>query len=639
MFRSLRVQLGAIFVSFLLLVGGSGAATFLAIQAQADDATLINLAGRQRMLTQKMTLLALTQPDNPGLAITVQSFEQTQAALRSGGLAFDSTGRGTILPPAPDPTLRAQLDKVASTWSVFRTQMERLRVHSLTEPDRFQLEQTLQTEAAKLLTQLEAVVTGFKSRAEAKLVRLQLIQALFFGAAFLLLGWGYWFTRRRILSPLAALQLVARQIAQGYLHESAPPMRADELGNLGRAFETMRVEVAAAQAQLEARVAQRTRELDAAFEFSREIVTDLQLDHLLPSVTERARSLTGAQAAALCLLEPEGQFLRLAAGSENVADHVGLKQAVQSEPITKIIGDGKTVSAEAGCFNCRLWQVYGAGQCLATPLCVSAHPLGALCVIRPGQSGFDAAEIRAFTLLANSAAIAITNAHLVETGRRQAEQSAALAEREGLAAELHDHLAQTLSFLNLQTERVGELLATGHAAAARTELEQLKPIMTEAYVQVRTTVASLREPTVTAGDSATDGGQALAEKLADCLANFRQATNLPADLTITDPAALALPSVRQKQILHIMSEALVNIRRHAQAQQVWVRVEQVEGEACFTVEDDGCGFDPARSQGENHLGLTIMCARAERSGGRLVIGSAPGMGTKVSVYFPRKEFG
>lgn len=59
--RSLRVQLSAIFLGFLLLVGGSGAATYLAIQAQADDATLINLAGRQRMLTEKMTLLALTQ--------------------------------------------------------------------------------------------------------------------------------------------------------------------------------------------------------------------------------------------------------------------------------------------------------------------------------------------------------------------------------------------------------------------------------------------------------------------------------------------------------------------------------------------------------------------------------------------------
>lgn len=630
--RSLRVQLSAIFLSFLLLVGGSGAATFLAIQAQADDATLINLAGRQRMLTQKMTLLALTQPDSPELVITAQTFERTQVALRYGGLAFDSAGQEEILPPAPDPALRTQLDEVASTWSTFRTQLERLKTHSLIEPDRSQIEKTLQTEAARLLAQLEAVVTGFKIRAEAKFFRLQLIQAIFFGAAFLLLGWSYWLTRRRILSPLAALQLATQRIAQGYLHESLPAMKADELGNLGRAFEAMRVEVAAAQAQLEVRVAQRTRELDTAFEFSREIVADLQLDHLLPSVTERARILTGGQAAALCLLEPAGQFLCLAASSGNVTGRAGLKQAVEVEPINQIIGEGKTVSAEAGCFNCRLWQLYGSGHCLATPLCVGAQPLGALCVLRPGCSGFDTAETRAFTLLANSAAVAIANAHLVESGRRQAEQAAALAEREGLAADLHDHLAQTLGFLNFKTDRLAELLADGYIAAAQAELEALKPAISGAYGQLRATLVGLRQPA--AADPALASGQLLVEELTTCLADFRATTHLSADLIIADPAALALPPVVQKQVLHIVREGLTNIRRHALAQQVWVRVEQEGGEARFTVADDGRGFDPARNESDSHLGLTIMRARAERCGGRLIIDSVPGLGTRVIVQFP-----
>jgi signal transduction histidine kinase len=68
-------------------------------------------------------------------------------------------------------------------------------------------------------------------------------------------------------------------------------------------------------------------------------------------------------------------------------------------------------------------------------------------------------------------------------------------------------------------------------------------------------------------------------------------------------------------------------------------VEQMDGETRFTVADDGCGFDPASSVGDSHLGLTIMRARAERSGGRLVIDSTPGVGTRISIYFPRKELG
>jgi signal transduction histidine kinase len=65
-----------------------------------------------------------------------------------------------------------------------------------------------------------------------------------------------------------------------------------------------------------------------------------------------------------------------------------------------------------------------------------------------------------------------------------------------------------------------------------------------------------------------------------------------------------------------------------------VRVEQGHGEACFTVEDDGCGFNPSDVLGEHHLGLTIMRIRAERSGGQVTVDSAPGAGTRVIIRFP-----
>jgi nitrate/nitrite-specific signal transduction histidine kinase len=87
--------LGIIFVCFLLLVVGSVTATFLAARAKADDARLINLVGRQRMLTHKITWLALAQPDNP-VAASIQLFEQTLRALRDGGTTFDSTGQAAF---------------------------------------------------------------------------------------------------------------------------------------------------------------------------------------------------------------------------------------------------------------------------------------------------------------------------------------------------------------------------------------------------------------------------------------------------------------------------------------------------------------------------------------------------------------
>ncbi len=616
--RSLGAQLGAIFLGFLLLVAASVVATVLAAQAQAADATVINIAGRQRMLTQKMTWLALTQPDSPDLAANIQLFDQTLRALRDGGATLDARGQTVLLPPAPDAPLRAQLDEVSRMWATFRAHLQPSDSAAL------------QTESPAILAQLDSVVGAFEARARAKVIRLQFIQVIFLAAAFLLLGWGYFFARRRIAHPIAALDAAARRIASGQLSPSALSPADDELGDLARAFEAMRREIAAAREQLGSRVSQRTRELTSAFEFSREIVSQLELDDLLRSVTERARALMRAEAVSLCLLAENGETLELTASSSEAGGHAGLRQPARRGLAARVVGAGETVVVGAECSACGFLLAHAPGQCAAAPLRVGQRTLGALCAVRnPSGAQFDADETRAFTLLANSAAIAIANARLVEAGRRQAEHAAALAEREHLAADLHDHLAQTLNFLRLKVDRATEMLGAGQAADAGAELERMKPAIGEAYGQVRAALVGLREPLLASDD--------LAQKLAACVADFRQASGLLADLTIADSSALALPHLTQTQALHIVREALANVRQHARAQRVVLSVERDNGCARFVVADDGCGFDPQWVDGRDHLGLAIMRARAERSGGQFTIESAPGAGTKVAVTFPLAE--
>jgi len=124
MLRSLRAQLNLIFLGFLFLVGSSVTVTFLLVQTQIADATVINLAGRQRMLSQRMMWLALTQPANSELARTINLFDQTLRALQEGGDTLDSTDRVVTLPPAPDPELRAQLGDAVTTWGAFRAHLQ-----------------------------------------------------------------------------------------------------------------------------------------------------------------------------------------------------------------------------------------------------------------------------------------------------------------------------------------------------------------------------------------------------------------------------------------------------------------------------------------------------------------------------------
>jgi len=254
--------------------------------------------------------------------------------------------------------------------------------------------------------------------------------------------------------------------------------------------------------------------------------------------------------------------------------------------------------------------------------------IGALCVVRARtrhqHQPFDANETRALTLLANSAAIAITNARLAEERRRQAEQAAVSTERERLAAELHDNLAQTLSFLNLKSDRVRELIGAQDNEHVATELERMKSAIGTAYDQVRTALTGLHEPLRPADD--------FLAKLTACVNDFNDLTGFKAELTAT--AIPPLTPVVQTQALHIVRESLVNIRRYAQAQRVQVQVGRVNGSARFVIADDGRGFDPTDVDGGQHLGLGIMRTRAERCGGALKVESTPGSGTTITATLP-----
>jgi signal transduction histidine kinase len=247
-------------------------------------------------------------------------------------------------------------------------------------------------------------------------------------------------------------------------------------------------------------------------------------------------------------------------------------------------------------------------------------------VVRRDRKEFDANETRALTLLANSAAVALENARLVEQQKQQAEQAAIAAERDRLAADLHDNLAQTLSFLNLKSDRVRELIETQHDETAKAELAQMKAAIDATYGQVRAALTGLREAAPNADDLRT--------RLEACVAEARAASSAQIDLNLKDASALALPRVAQTQAYHIVREALINARRHAQAQQVQINVARSNGMAQIAISDDGCGFDPHDITGQQHLGLSIMRTRAERCGGSLEVKSARGRGTQIVARLP-----
>jgi signal transduction histidine kinase len=205
---------------------------------------------------------------------------------------------------------------------------------------------------------------------------------------------------------------------------------------------------------------------------------------------------------------------------------------------------------------------------------------------------------------------------------------AVIRERERLARELHDNLAQVLAFVNAQGQAVRRLLARGEIAAADEHVGRLVEVAREADTDIRESILGLRV-------ALTEQG--LSRALATYLDQYEQRYGIHTELRrpemLGDGAVEPLVEV---QLLRIIQEALTNARKHSRARSVCVTFAAQDGCAQVTVQDDGCGFDPGEAFGDSagRVGLRVMRERAEEIGGTLAVQSAPGEGTQVIVTAP-----
>nr|WP_246406239.1 sensor histidine kinase [Modestobacter versicolor] len=213
-----------------------------------------------------------------------------------------------------------------------------------------------------------------------------------------------------------------------------------------------------------------------------------------------------------------------------------------------------------------------------------------------------------------------TRAELAEAHHQQG----VTAERERWAREVHDTLAQGYtSIVVLAQTATGQLATDPGAAAERVAL--IEEVARENLAEARAMVAAFAPVAL---DSAT-----LVEALQRLTERFGRETGLATRL---DTAALGvggsgLTRTEEIVLLRGAQEALANVRRHASASAVVLRVSRVGGVVAVHVEDDGVGFDPATAAG---VGLAGLRDRAEQVGGAVDVASAPGRGTRVTVRVP-----
>lgn len=620
---SLGAKLAAVGVPFLLL-GLLSTALSLWVSSQLNGgAASVNEAGRMRMQAYRLAWVASRDlPDDTRHAL-VRSLDDSLALLERGD---------PVRPLATpwDDKVRARYDAVRTAWSRLKLFHEG-RTPAMNP-------QSLDTATADLVSAIDEFVSAIELHLARFTTILHLLQVGLLVAAALASGVlvvaGYHF----VVEPITSLRRAVSQLQGGDLSARVEPRTGDELGELADGFNDMARQLQSSYTGLEQRVREKTAELQekrerlqTLYDVSVLVARAPDLAALAEGFTRRVRAAARADAAALRWADDTRDHFVLLA-SDGLPDSITHEEhciargachcgqvTVRSEsrviPIRPAAGGPAPHCAQMG------WTS-------VVPVPIRAHDrlLGELDLFFHAEVTLPDTEHVLLEALTAHLASGMENLRL-----RALEREAAIAEeRAFLARELHDSIAQSLAFLNIQAQLMRKAVADHDETRMAAVLAEIELGLRESHGDVRELLVHFRTRT---------NAEDMENALHTTLRKFEHQSGVTSTLTVHDDGLPLAPDV-QVQALHIVQEALSNVRKHARAGHVWIDVWKKPAWR-IEVRDDGDGFDQgdAADRGETHVGLRIMKERAERLGATLALTAAPGQGTKVILSLPEGSAG
>lgn len=610
---SLSAKLTLVGTPFLLLALLATAATLWVSWQLDGGAAAVNEAGRMRMQAYRLSL-SLSTGEQQAVPSQVREFEDSLAVLRHG-----DPERPLFVPW--DETVQQRFAVIEQDWQAF---------HALTTapnaPD------VIRERTISFVADIDAFVRSIEAHISHWTAILHLLQTtmmamVVFGALALLYA-GHLF----VLEPVGLLKRAIEKIQGGDFEARVNKLTRDEFGTLAEGFNGMAEHLQSMYRNLEAKVAEKTAELEE----KRERLQSLyEVTTLVAHATTLEELAQGFARSILRIAHADGVALRWS----DQANQRYLMLAAQGLPTDMVEAEHCIHKGDCECGGAstptglRVIPIHALGEpqerlcgkagfetLVNIPVYLHERLMGEVDLFFHAKISLSDAERSLYEALASHLASAMENLRL-----NALEKEAAVAqERNLLARELHDSIAQSLAFLKIQVQLMRDALASCDQQAIEQVLEEIDTGVRESYGDVRELLLHFRTRA-----SAED----IEPALATTLRKFEHQSGLPTHLKI-EGHGLPLNPDLQIQVLHIVQEALSNVRKHARASQVWVDVQQ-QPEWRFEVRDDGVGFaHPEGSLDETHVGLRIMGERAERIGARLEVISTPGRGSSVVLTLP-----
>ena len=590
----------------------------------AGTAAAINETGSLRMRANRIGLNLLRHDEAAQAQVVVDLREQGRILAH---FAEDMPGRPLFL--STDAPLRQQFHAVTTRWD----ELAELAHEALVEGD----STAYLAQLPGFVAEADRLVHVLEIGNASKTTRLRILQSVLIVMACLGTMAMIFLLYRWIIRPVQTLQGGIQRMAARDFSVRVPVNNTDELGVLAQGFNRMVDELQSLYEDLGEHVRQKTaelerqnRQLSALYGMTAFLNKPNDIEALCRGFLQRVMDEFHAAAGSIRVLDPSGERLHIVVS-------LGFSSALQesehcmrtdacfcgeaTQRGTMIIRDFRKLPRpeEIGCMRDG-FQAVSVFQ-IVTP----EATLGTFSLHFRERTTMSPRELQLLEMLGQHLGAALDNQRL----SIKARQLAVAEERNLVAQGLHDSLAQGLNFLNLQTQMLGSAVQQRRWDEVEEIVPLLKTGVSESYQDVRELLQNFRTRL---------GEESLRKAVDDTIGRFRRQTGLNVELHLDDRDGAPLHPDQQLQVLFILQEALSNVRKHAYASKVTVRIDN-HRDFGMSIRDDGEGYDPQEvaERSETHVGLSIMRERAARLGGQLQMCSAPGQGTEVSLYLSQSD--
>jgi len=604
--RSPLVNRLAVIIGAIVLTAIVSMATTLAVSNSIEgNATAINLAGSLRMGAFQLVARSATEDYRNGQRAILERIAEYEERLKAPAITRS-------LPGTDDHPLLQQYRRVNEQWAnQLRPELE---THEAGTP----ITAAMVGAVEEFTEEVDLLVSMLERRTEARIDLLHLIQIISMVFSVLIDLALFLDLKNRILRPLRKLVGIATAVGEQDFSHKADLKGSDELAQLGQAFDQMTSELALTYYELESRARQKTEELEishAALQVMHSASRGLFANHDLCS-------------GAIPMLQDLEQLLGI--GPIRLFLH-DKESAEPVEAITTATPKRPFYCRDHHCNACLVTpEVYDEmplenndGRRLLLPIRTPGQLLGTLEVWYPAEKGLPETSRRLLETLTDQLATAI----FLEKQITEEQQLTLAEERTVIARELHDSLAQSLSYLKMRVTRLRRLNIDGEQKPIHDDiLDELSTGLNSAYRQLRELLATFRLKLDTPD---------LATALRKTIDEFSERLGKPVAFEYNLPPQTLSPN-EEIHTLQIIREGLANAVKHADATDIAVKVVFDSPQVRASIQDNGRGL-PGGDQPVNHYGLIIMQDRARTLGGKVNVRNRDEGGVEVALTFVPKS--